>query len=393
MTIVQLTTDNRQAFRQYDNPEPWFGPAPESLLQGFAQLPEAEVHVVTCTQRPMRAPEKLAENMWFHSLHVPKIGWMRTAYQGCVRAMRRKIHEIAPDIVHGQGTERECSLGAVFSGFPNVVTIHGNMAAVVHHQETTFARVFGHCASFLEAVALRRTGGVFCNSAYTESLVARHAKRTWRVPNPIRQAFFKPAGGQPIAQPPVLLNIGVITPRKNQVALLDVARDLHAAGHRFVFHFIGGLEEGTDYSRTFCEKMAVAREAGYADHLGTFEIDPLIDRMDSASALVHVPDEEAFGLVIAEALARNLKLFATKTGGIIDIASGVEGAQLFESKNWTSSLKEAIGHWLQSGAPRPHDAAIKMAARYQPVTIARRHLDIYREVLNRPTQRTPNPNQ
>ena len=48
----------------------------------------------------------------------PKIGWLRTLYQGCVRATRRKLREIQPDIVHGQGTERDCAIGAVLSGFP-----------------------------------------------------------------------------------------------------------------------------------------------------------------------------------------------------------------------------------------------------------------------------------
>src|SRR5205085_8384414 len=114
MVIVQVTTDNREPFREYQKSVPWFGTAPEALLQGFAQLSEVKVHVIGCTQKPMAAsPEKLADNIWFHSLHVPKMGWLRTGYQGCIRAVRRKVRALQPDIVHGQGTERECSLSAV----------------------------------------------------------------------------------------------------------------------------------------------------------------------------------------------------------------------------------------------------------------------------------------
>src|ERR1051325_8086066 len=101
MVVVQLITDNREPFRQYDQPTPWFGTAPEALLQGMAPRNDVKVHIVSCTQRPMvSSPEKLAENIWFHSLHVPKIGWLRTLYQGCIRAMRQKIRELQPDIVH-----------------------------------------------------------------------------------------------------------------------------------------------------------------------------------------------------------------------------------------------------------------------------------------------------
>lgn len=381
LKIVQLTTDNREPFRQYDNPEPWFGTAPEALLQGFAALPEVEVHVIGCTQQPMASsPAKLAENIWFHSLHVPKWGWLRTGYQGCVRAIRRKVREIAPDIVHGQGTERECALGAVFSDFPNVVTIHGNMSSIIPYQSTALGRCYNRCAALLEALALRRTMGVFCNSAYTESLVTRHCQKVWRVPNAVRRAFLQRPTMAPVSTLPVLLNVGSINPRKRQVELLDLANKLHATGAGFLLNFIGGLDEHSQYGREFSARLAVGREAGYANFLGSLDGGQLIAAMDSASALIHVPHEEAFGLVVPEALARNLKVFATRTGGVVDIAEGVEGAELFSTEDW-GALGDALAHWLQLGAPRPTTAATEMAARYEPTIIARRHLEIYREVL------------
>ncbi|MGH8101031.1 MAG: hypothetical protein ACREIW_07020, partial [Chthoniobacterales bacterium] len=67
MKIAFLTTDNRENFRRYDLATPYFGTAPEALLQGFAGMPELEIHVISCTQRPMQSPKKLADNIWFHS--------------------------------------------------------------------------------------------------------------------------------------------------------------------------------------------------------------------------------------------------------------------------------------------------------------------------------------
>ena len=115
MKIALLITDNRDPFRKYEKEIPWFGTAPTALLEGFAKLPDIEVHVISCTQRPMKSPAKLAENIFFHSLLVPKLGWLRTGYQGCIRAVRRKLGEIQPDIVHGQGTERDQGISAVLS--------------------------------------------------------------------------------------------------------------------------------------------------------------------------------------------------------------------------------------------------------------------------------------
>src|SRR5882757_7760563 len=135
MRVAILTTDNREHYKDYGCATPYFGTAPEALLQGLSKLPDLEVHVVSCVREQVRSPKKLAENIWCHSLVVPKMGWMRTLYQGCIRVTRRKLQEIQPDIVHGQGTEKDCAISAIFSGFPNVLTIHGNMNAIAQlHQ-------------------------------------------------------------------------------------------------------------------------------------------------------------------------------------------------------------------------------------------------------------------
>ena len=381
MRIVQLTTDNREHFGDYANPQPWFGTAPAALLQGFAQLPAAEVHVVSCVRQPVVAPEKIAPNIFYHSLVVPKLGWMRTGYLGCIRAVREKLKTIQPDIVHGQGTERDCAMSAVFSGFPNVLTIHGNMQAVAE-----FYRVrpgsFYWLAARLETFTLRRTGGVFCNSAYTENLVAPRARKIWRVPNALRPEFFAAPPPTRNSAAPVLLNVGVVQPYKRQRELLAVAGNLHRRGLKFEMWFAGDPAVHTEYGAAFARQLAAAQTAGYARHLGKLSTPQLIAAMDAAAALLHFSAEEAFGLVVAEALARNLKFFGAATGGVVDIATGVDGAALFPGDNFTV-LENAIADWIKAGCPPPPAAAQTMRERYHPETIAQRHLEIYREVLNR----------
>jgi glycosyltransferase involved in cell wall biosynthesis len=381
MKIVILTTDNREHERTYAEIRPRFGMAPEALLQGFKRLPEAEVHIVACTQRPMQTPEKLADNIWFHSLLVRKIGWLRTGYQGCIRATRKKLKEIRPDIVHGQGTERDCAISAVFSGFPNVVTIHGNMAELARLFKAPIGG-FNWLAARLENFALRRTAGVFCNSAYTEALVRPRTRRVWRVPNALRYTFFEP--GSELAtglRPCVLLNVGVITPRKRQLELVEVAQTLHRRGLKFEFHFIGRINPTESYAAAFLERLKPLEAAGCAHYLGERSTEELIRYFDAASGLVHFPTEEAFGLAVAEALARNMKFFGSRLGGIVDITENVVGAELFAQNDW-AGLTEALARWIKQGHPRLLRASAVMRQRYAPEVVAQRHVEIYREVLN-----------
>ncbi len=380
MRVAILTSDNRESFKDYANPMPRMGIAPEALLQGFAGLRDVEIHVVSCLQQPVSSPEKLAENIWYHGLHVPKIGWLRTGYQGCIRAVRRKLKEIRPDIVHGQGTERDCAISAVFSGFPNVVTIHGNMRTIANYYRARPGS-FNWLAARLETLALWKTVGVFCNSAYTENLVAPQVRRVWRVPNAVRKAFFDASPAQAPGALPILLNVGVLEPRKRQAEILVLARKLWQRGFRFEMQFAGAVETKTRYGADFMPQLAEAEKVGYARHLGDLPVNKLITAMDAASALVHFPAEEAFGLVVVEALVRNRKLFAAATGGIMDIATGVEGAELLPGNDWPG-LENTIARWLETGCPCPATAAAVMRRRYHPEIVARQHLEIYREVIN-----------
>lgn len=381
MRVAIILTDNREDRRLYHLPKPVFGPAPEALLEGFAELGEPEVHIISCVQKPVGPYERLAHNIHYHALHVPKIGWMRTAYQGCVRAVRRKLRELQPDIVHGQGTERECALAAALSGFPNVLTIHGIMAEVARVLRARPGSFYWF-AALLERFALRRAGGVFCNSRHTETFARQHAYRTWRVPNAIRGFFFESPASSEMGRPNgcTLLNVSTVCVHKRQIELLELCKRLRNAELEFRVEFVGECSGVNPYGATFLRRIESLKDSGWALYHGVKLGPELVPIYDSASALVHVPATESFGLVVAEALARNLKLFAFRVGGIPDIAEGVEGAELVTDGDW-AELGRRIELWIRAGWPRPQTAAAVMRQRYHPTEIARRHIQIYREVL------------
>jgi glycosyltransferase involved in cell wall biosynthesis len=236
-------------------------------------------------------------------------------------------------------------------------------------------------AAKLENFSLPRSAGVFCNSIHTQKLVSSRTKRTWLVPNALRSAFCsdKLSSLKRGVKPRVLI-AGVITPNKRQVEILSCLKSLHRQGAAFDAVFIGSCGNGL-YCRDFLLKLAQAENDGWASWLGVLDEPALIQCMDSAHALLHFPQEEAFGLVVAESLARGLKLFASKVGGIRDIASGVPEADLFDPEDW-DGLSRALTTWLQKPSLSSVETQNLIKSRYHPKTIASRHLEIYREVLS-----------
>ncbi len=386
MRIALLSSDSRGFFTDYRNSVPEFGTAPAALIQGFALAPELEVHVISCARVNMQSPAKLAPNVFFHSLLVPKIGWMRTGYQGCIRAVRKRLKVIQPDLVHGQGTERDCAISAVLSGFPNVVTIHGNMNAIAALHRSPIGS-FGWLSARLEDFTLRRTQGISCISDYVRHLIERYHVPTWIVPNAVQRMFFDfPKAKSTGTGRPLLINVGVISERKRQQEVLGLLESLRAEGLAFDTVFVGRCDTRGAYCRGFKAQFENAKgQYGGFEHIESLDDTSFCELFDRASAMVHFSKEESFGLTFAEAIARGLYLFASDVGAVRDIAQGVTGVEIFDLTAW-EQLKSSLRHWLVSGEKRqafPHTPPPEFIGRYHPVAIARRHIEIYEEVLGR----------
>src|SRR4051812_23116013 len=376
MKIALLTTDNREHFKTYDQPEPFFGTAPEALLQGFAQLPEAEVHVVSCLRKPVSSPAKIGPNIYYHSLHVTKIGWIRTVYQGCIRATRRKLKQIQPDIVHGQGTEHDCAISAVLSGFPNVLTIHGNMRFIAEvNRVKPFS--FFWLAARLERLTVPRSAGVVCITRYTQEAVADMARRTWVLPNAVDESFFGVEANPAPETPPRILCVGLICMRKNQNAFIR-ALDSVAQKRKFELLFLGLVYPGRPYDDEF---LALVKERPWCRHLGFADREALKIHFREASLLALPSLEDNCPMVVLEAMAAGVPVVAAKVGGVPELIEE-NRTGIFCDPLDASSMANAIDRALSNSseiAAMAKKAKARAHERFHPRAIAQKHLEIYRE--------------
>lgn len=381
MRVAVLTTDSREHFKDYGNPQPYFGTAPEALLEGFKTMPsEVEVHVISCLQKePTSSPAKLADNIYYHGLRVPNIGWMKTGYQGCIRAVRKLLQELKPDIVHGQGTERDCAMSAVFSGFPNILTLHGVMSSICKISNGKPLSYYWF-AKNLETIALRRTRGVIAISPYVDQLVSGRTPQTWLIPNALRLPFFAPSFSPPRTQrSPRLINVGVISPNKRQLELLETFMKLREET-QFTVTFVGKGDCNSAYVQKFMSLLhrANALHGGfdYRDYLSAEE---LVDLYDASDALIHFSRDESFGLIFAEALARHLAVFASDVGAVHQISEGIPNCQIFEPNHFRQFASE-LRKWIRTEkhlASRPRVPNGVIESRYHPRVVATKHLYAY----------------
>jgi glycosyltransferase involved in cell wall biosynthesis len=374
MRIAVLTTDSREHYKHYQNAEPYFGSAPEALLRGFEEMPDLQVHVISCLRRKIASPQKIAANIWYHGLPVAPIGWLRTGYQGCIRAVGEKLRQIRPDIVHAQGTERDCAMEGAFSNFPRVLTIHGNMR---HLARLNNARPFSYAwfAARLEHLVIPRFDGVICITKHTQRLVSERARQTWIVPNAVDPAFFqvRPA----FISESAMVCVGTISYTKNQNGLIEALDPLRS---ELPFHVkFYGLLPPDEYGRNFSRLLA-ARP--WCHHEGLLDRAGLRKALGEAALLVLPSHEDNCPMVILEAMAAGIPVAAAAVGGIPELIQHESTGLLFPPDS-PVAIKTAISRLL-----RERDFACQLATRaraeaskrFHPGPIAAEHLRIYGEV-------------
>lgn len=378
MRIVQITTDSREHYKDYQRPEPFFGTAPQGLLDGFTEWPEAEIHVISCSHVPTRVPEKLAPNIWFHQPVVGNWGWGRTLFAGSIKAVRGLVREIQPAIVHGQGTERDCAMAAVLSDFPNVLTIHGNMRVHARREENRKAPYY-KLAAALEGFCLKRTDGVVAISRYTEELVKELAPRTWFLPNAVDRRYFDLNAAPPTR--PRILFVGSICERKNPIGLIKACEPMLRAGECTIA-FAGEGDLHGDYRK---ELDALLQTLPGLELLGFLDRDALGEEFRRTSILVLPTFEDNCPMVVLEGMAAGLAVAASRVGGVPDLITHDFDGVMFDPHDPDSmrGCLETLLHDPSMCARLGTQGRITAMERFHPKVIAGEHLKIYREVLGR----------
>lgn len=358
-------------------PLPIFGAAPTALLQGFEELSDqVEIHVVCCTMGSHPKPHKLANNIWFHAANVPKWGYLRTLHLGCFFAVKRMIAQIQPDIIHAQGTERWCAITAALLPYPKVLTIHGFLRMIDPLMKMK-PRWYWKTQTLLERFAVPRFDGVVAITSYTQANVADIARNSWVIPNATDKRYF--SIDRTTSEPPVILYVGVIQERKNQVGFLDAIAPL-AEEFSFRVRICGPINPDDPYNQTLLARL---EQYDWAESAGRVTRDELVGELEKTSVLALVSHEDNCPMVILEAMSAGIPVLASRVGGIPDLVDdGVNG--YFCDPSDPVSIRNGLRKLLEnpSRSDRMGKAGQARAnERYLPAAVATRHLEVYRQIL------------
>ncbi len=211
--------------------------------------------------------------------------------------------------------------GLAMGGLPGPVRAHGGrlrILSLVHHplaDETGLSTEEQTHFAASEREALRPCSGVLVTSGYTAQRLEEYevaADRIRAVPPGTEPA--PAAEGPGAGQPPKLLCVGTVTPRKGHDILVSALARISDLDWTCVC--AGSLDRDVGYAGSVFDRV---RKAGLADRIefvGEHATDVLDGLYHTSSIFVLASYYEGYGMALAEALGRGLPVVST-TGGAI----------------------------------------------------------------------------
>ena len=367
-----------------------YPPDPEHILGGveavtyhlshaLATFPNLDVHTVSF--RPdLKQPRRFQhDKVTVHLLPTPRndrLLWRRPS----VRMLHEVVRHLRPDVVHAHGTTMYAA-AAVSAPFPHVITVHGIMAREAPTIWGWRRRLAREVDRWFERWVLTRTQEVIAISPYVPEAYPWLRARLHFIENPVDPRFFDvPAGAMEAGN---ILCVARVIPRKGVLTLIRAFARVAADFPTAELHIAGETASFPEYARACQQEVQRLGLNARVHFLGPLSMDALADAYARTQVVALASVQETAPVVIAEAMAAGRAVIATAVGGVPYMIGEGKTGWLVPPRD-EEALAQALANALAS--PRLCQEMGKVAreearARFQPLPLAWKHLEVYREVV------------
>ncbi len=280
---------------------------------------EGEVRLLRYSLGSLRVPPGAARRL----LSTPGYLWR----------FRRWVRRHAPAVLHAN---------TLITVPEAVVGRRRGTGVLLYVHEILPAGVKGRVAGALIRAA---TDAVFTNSSASVSALRRAGVTASVAPYGIALPTVEPHARRPPGRPLVVGTLGTVSRRKGSDVFLAAAERLLQERSDVAFRLVGPLADGPEQPRA----AALVERAGQAGVAWSTTSDPF-DELAGWDVLVLPTREEAFGLVLIEAMAMRLPVVASRVDGPRDIVAPDTG--LLVAPEDVDGVVAAIGALLDDPGRR-----------------------------------------
>ncbi len=363
----------------------------KALSEKLSENGEVELHIITASHN-LTCDQVIKRNhITYHLMESSLPRWTKrfiklsdssSLWIRPLLKFRREIQRIAPDIVHGHGTEGYFSLTAVYSGYPNVISIQGIIAEVFKEEPSLRSRLVRH----VEAHTVRKAKFINIKNNIAKFFVDYLSANSDKffIEAAINEIFWsKP-------QPDFARNIffvGSLIKRKGIEEFIRCYIKLKSDFSDLQGYVIG---DGTDERKEFYTR--IAKEAGSSEDLffkGQLAHEKIVDIYSRGGVFCLTSHVEASSNAVMEAMAAGLPVVAMNVGDVQHRVENGTSGFLVEKKSVPGMVKSVAMLLGNESLHRSFGRKGREIAssRWKPDIIARKHMDMYSRVLEKESSR------
>ena len=350
------------------------------LLQGLERFADLELHVVTA-QKALDSSNTLQRNgVTFHYLPYPRQTTFM-AYPSLLKSIQRVLHQIKPDLVHGQSSYIYGCI-ALGAGYPTVLTVHS-----IHGTEVRFAgRWLQRTNLWLQHALMRRyfTSRVR-HIVSINPYIRRHYESKveagfYDIDNPISDAFFELDPGREVADR--ILFVGYLRALKRPDVALEALALARQEEPGLNLQFAGAAVE--PWLADQLQDLVAAKQLGdQVRFLGQLSEAQVLEAYQEMSVLLLTSELETSPMVVEQAMAAGKPVIATAVGGVPYLVEhGVSG--ILVEPNEPEQIAEALVTLARDPGLRRRmgQAARQVArARFKAESVAAKTHAMYQDIL------------
>ena len=353
-----------------------------NIVEGLAKLNNLDLHVITCRRQIEKAYVTKRKNTIIHYLPGQRRLNRSAMDVFDVIRIRRKLYEIAPDVIHSHDQGRY-TYAALTTKYPVVMTISSISSEGFRMKNSLRDRFLRKLSSrLMENRCLGMAKDIIAISPYVMQTFSKRTNATFHnIPNPVRDGFFRLPNNE---QRNRLLFAGRVVPLKGIHVLLEALALIKAQIQDVTLHIAGPILERDYYAKL----NNLIRKNNLIDNvvfLGLLNESRLMDEYSKCAIFVLPTFTESFSLVSAQALAAGKPVIASDVGGIPSVINDGETGFLVRVDD-AESISQKITTLLQDDDLRKmmgEQGRSIAAKRFATDIIARQTRSIYDLIYER----------
>lgn len=371
-SIKDVFSSDEKFYFNNEHTHPWIS----NLARGLAKIGGNEIHIIMLIPGIKSDKKVLLNDVYYHFLKTTS---KTIQALSLLNSNKIKVHRyfrnLNPDIVHGQSRGRDSYL-AVTSGFPNVITNHGQIDE--HYDALGYKKDLKYkIAKRFESKVNRKMKWCITVSPNCTDDCKKYISENniIQIDNPVNYLFFEEYN---LKFKNKIIYIGNITRLKRVLELVKAIELTEKTELLIIPNIID-----SDYFqvlKSYVEHHNLTNRIKFTAKLSQ---DKLAPEIAECTALCLPSAYESFGMVLAEAMAVGIPVIAGMAGGMSYVVKNNETGFLIETDN-VKQLAERIEYLAgnkNKAVEMGKNARAEAFKRWHPDIVAEKTYEVYKKVL------------